>query len=786
MASRAQTEPPPTDRPAAEALPYRRVDLAAVEAVSAGTAAKGRAGAWRLRWPVVALAVALSLAQAAATVVAINVHGVWLTASMIPVFAFALIAILVAVVNPAWGLLRGRRAWLPRPFNRVELTHLFAAMLVSSGVSSYGLSQQIVPLIATPWNPSWNTAQRGWKDRLLPTLNQNLYLTDPAASRLFYEGITRKPDGRPLYAPREDAPYLDRLAFHRDIFLQIPWRSWLAPLGAWMVMVLAAYTLFYSLTRLMLDHWIDREKLIFPMSRLAEAMLPNPPNETAEGTPDRAPDETSTGSGKSPPASGLAASLVRRGIAPAFLFSGVFWLGFAVSFGVQSFNALNLPDLHIRLGMPYWTVNNILQGTVLEGLGARQNFNALMFLIIFTAIGLAFLLPTEIAFSIWFYYVAGKLAVLAAVWAGHGRNGDDFPADWFNLSNAFTAQGGGAMLLFAAVVLARALVEHWRQGSLQARGLKPGVIPGAAPRPPWTLAQRLRHAQPVIAVVASILVLVAWLNWNRVPVLWASAYVLVTTLMCLGLMRFVAEAGIYWFQTFVSFFHLHRAFGLGRFMAPSATAPLVPINSVLFMDVKCLLAGYLVTAGWLERHAAEGAPPDEAKQLSRRSRIGVTAALALAVVLSIVLTIHMAYAVGGDRMHAWVFRNGPQTFVDGAARAALPSPRGDSAGAGWFGLGAAWCGLSMFARRTLFGFPHPIGYAMLANPLTAHIWLPCFIGWACKKVVVRYGGKATFDHVRLGFIGLILGEVLAIAFWLLASLLTGKVFPTLDLNRYGV
>ena len=36
-------------------------------------------------------------------------------------------------------------------------------------------------------------------------------------------------------------------------------------------------------------------------------------------------------------------------------------------------------------------------------------------------------------------------------------------------------------------------------------------------------------------------------------------------------------------------------------------------------------------------------------------------------------------------------------------------------------------------------------------------------------VVVKYGGKATFDRVRLIFMGLIFGELLGVAIWMLSS-----------------
>ena len=81
-------------------------------------------------------------------------------------------------------------------------------------------------------------------------------------------------------------------------------------------------------------------------------------------------------------------------------------------------------------------------------------------------------------------------------------------------------------------------------------------------------------------------------------------------------------------------------------------------------------------------------------------------------------------------------------------------------------------------RRALFWFPHPIGYIMLVNPLMARLWFSFFFGWICKKLVVKYGGKATFDSVRLVFIGHIVGELVAIFVWNVSAL----VFADADVS----
>ena len=739
--------------------PYQRVDSARVGDGTTDLPAKtpgpdsptspSRADACYVRWPIAPLAVGLSALQAFITVLAVHLYGVWLTATMIPICGFALLLLLAAALNPAWARLRrssvaGASSRLPRPFSRLELVHLFAALLVTSGISSYGLSQQLVPLIAAPWNADWNTAQRGWGKELLPHLNTNLYITDPETLRPFHEGITRDERGRSFEPPSESSSWSEWAAYHEKVIRLVPWGAWARPLLGWSVMIGASYLLFYALTYLVLEQWTLGEKLIFPLSRLCEAILP-----------DDAPGKPASAARK---ASEIPASL--RGLG--------FWIGFVTSFGVQSFNAIGVFKLHIPLGINGGTVNNFLAGTWLKGLVGNGN-QALMFLVIFTAIGLAFLLSTEITFSIWFYFLLAKLILFIAVWQGFGTNLDDFPYDWLFQSNAISSQAGGAVMCFSLLVLWRCGRDHLRT---------------VAGKPP---AERLRHSAPLVGVVAACAILVGWLRWNDVPVLWAGVYVLVTTLVCLGMMRFVAEAGIYWFQITTGFFHLHRVFALSKLIAGPIVAPLVPIHSVLFLDVKCLLAGHLITASWLERRANAGGN-DEAITRRGRRRFHWTLALSIvaALVVSVVVTIYVAYWRGGYQGQRWVFVHGPQHYIDSGLNAAASSPEFDTSNAVAFFFGVVWCALSLWIRRAVFLFPHPIGYIMLANQMMPYLWFSCFIGWLCKKLVVRYGAKQTFDRVRDGFIGLIFGELVAIAVWFTYSLITGESTGILDLNRYGV
>ncbi len=260
------------------------------------------------------------------------------------------------------------------PLNRAELVCLFAAMLVTSGISSFGLSDALVPLVGGPKNTEWNTPARGWNDTFVPHLNTNLYVQDPAAIKAFRVGVTLKDsDGNPVPAPRATAPLRQKLDYGLKVFNAIPWKLWITPLAYWMIFVVASYGIFYCLTYIVLSYWVEREKLIFPLARFFESVMP----EAGPG----------------------------RYRIPRLLTTPGFWIGFSISFLLLAFNAAivtwfkNKGLEPIPLGMKPGSVAPALKNSIFQGIteGDAADGN-LRFLIIFSSVGIAFLLSLEVSF----------------------------------------------------------------------------------------------------------------------------------------------------------------------------------------------------------------------------------------------------------------------------------------------------------------------------------------------------------------------------------------------------
>ncbi len=435
-----------------------------------------------------------------------------------------------------------------------------------------------------------------------------------------------------------------------------------------------------------------------------------------------------------------------------------FWAGFMVVLLLWSWNGAVaagwIPGLgKIHMGMGDGTVTNILRGGVLEGLTGKPF--PLEFLILFTAIGVAFLLPTEISFSIWFYFIVGKLIILSLVWFGYGQTGSDFPSSFFGQNNTVTAQGGGALLMFAGISLWRASADFIKLG----RG-KP-------------LSRKLQLTLPVIGLAISLAVMFAWFTWCGLPIWWAFIVTAILTLVTMGLMRAVAEGGIYWFQLHTGPMHIYTTLGLGA--RHLALATLIPIYSVLFFDIKTFMAPNLANAAKMQ---------DDVGGSRRKFHLNIILCIIVSVVVALAFAIFLAHVLGAQQMNRWFYNSMPSYIMDAAQREASAVPKFDASNTFSYILGAGWVLLSLFLRRSLFWFPHPIGYVMLVNPLMSSLWFSFFLGWIAKKLVVKYGGKETYDKTRPIFIGIILGEIMAVLLWTVLGVLL-HFQAGVSLNRYN-
>jgi len=134
----------------------------------------------------------------------------------------------------------------------------------------------------------------------------------------------------------------------------------------------------------------------------------------------------------------------------------------------------------------------------------------------------------------------------------------------------------------------------------------------------------------------------------------------------------------------------------------------------------------------------------------------------------------LSYRYGGLNLSTWYFRGCPQVPFRYVARH-INHPQDISwRRLAFTGVGGAVMGALVFLRNRFLWWPlHPLGFVVGNTLPLASIWFSIFIGWLVKAVLTKYGGAKVFQSARYFFLGLVLGQLVIAAVWLLIDYITG-------------
>ena len=135
----------------------------------------------------------------------------------------------------------------------------------------------------------------------------------------------------------------------------------------------------------------------------------------------------------------------------------------------------------------------------------------------------------------------------------------------------------------------------------------------------------------------------------------------------------------------------------------------------------------------------------------------------VAAVVAFWAMLHLMYDYGARAKSAISFGaesySRLETWLKTPARPSVPA-----ALAIFVGLFTALVLQMMRVRFTWWPF-HPLGYAVTASWEINLVWLPLFIAWLLKVVILRYGGRIGFQRSVPFFLGLILGQFVVGSLW---------------------
>ncbi len=497
----------------------------------------------------------------------------------------------------------------------------------------------------------------------------------------------------------------------------VPWRAWWRPYLAWLPLLLGAFIACLAISALVRRQWIDHERLPFPLANVTLDFM--------------APPEPGTR------------------LAPIFRARG-FWLGFVVVAVVLVSQGLETWGL---LPMSVSTTFDFRDAFASEPWYQVYTHWALFRVnVYFSIVGLAFFLPLDLSFSLWFFFVATNLVYMVLKTQGRPVAYDDAGK---------VGVGGFAVECLLILWIGR---RHYlgllraafsRGGDEHQRLLVPYVwmlLGGVLTMAMWLVAL---GAQPHHALVAVLLFL---------------GFVLV-------LARVVAEAGIPAIGLPAGCHLSQVLFSVVGFGAPlAALAPLTLLGATLLGNSRENLLPYAVDSEYLVKRTL--IQNTVAKRLRWTGLlIGVLVLGSLAAMMTLVSS---DYQRDGQVDRAWY-----STLVE---QGLMPLATGSASGAGaqpgtWscYGLGAVLVGVLGVCRMFLSWWPlHPIGYLVSMTGPTQAIWFSFLLAWMAKLLVTRYGGPQLYQRLKPVAMGLIAAEAATAGlFMLLAAVLhwCGIDFP---------
>ncbi len=471
--------------------------------------------------------------------------------------------------------------------------------------------------------------------------------------------------------------------------------AWIVQLGFWSLFILIIVWILFCLAAILRKSWTEHSKLSFPIVRL--------PLEMTEP------------------------------ITPQSIFKQkVFWGGFAVAAGLSLLNGLKeyiptLPTLKtsptpLFTGPNAWIINT----------PTYISFQP-------SIIGLAYLVPLDISFSCWFFYIFVKFQEIV----GHifGVSGiPDFPflreqsiGAWYAFGIALVY---GARSYFVAA--AKAAFRNFEADDAEE-----------------PLSYRVAFWGLVIGSALFILF------WSAAGMsVWLAALVLLLfMLVSIAITKVRAEAGSQHTITSVGPIGVFPLLGLDS---------LGPANAAL---------GALSHSYWRGMRSHPMPSELEAFKLAkergiclRKLAVPIFAAFVVATFFGFWSCLAVAYKDGALAKcygyASWINTESYQWFAGGGLVKSSPQA------SRWavVGASAGLISLLTWLRMKFSWFPfHPLGYCV--GPGMVWVWFPFFTAWLLKLLILRYGGYRLFKTALPFFLGLIFGDYSTGAVWSLIEVI---------------
>jgi hypothetical protein len=439
----------------------------------------------------------------------------------------------------------------------------------------------------------------------------------------------------------------------------------------------------------------------------------------------------------------------KYGVLGRFFRNPLMWCGFAVAVFIQGLNGLHLyyPDVPlVPLEIATWP------------LFTEAPWNQMGWIVMRVwpvAVGMTYLLSSEVSFSLWFFYWFIKAQLVFAYYFGFPPN--SLPEAAESGGKIFVVfQEAGAYVAYVAITLwmGREHLKHVARRACMPRSNNPASKEEKS--------EALSYPVAFWGFVLSFAFLVAWgicagLSIGLALLLWTS-YLIIAIVMS----RVVVGGGLLFVH------HAHMPLGVvsqlvgsgpGTLLSPAqGVVPAAIIETSFIQDYRGSLMPSFIQSFKLAHD----------RGINARALFWLlVAVIVISLLVSMQMIVRLGYEHGGLQLGRWLHEWGPQM----AGRSAHGLSQGVShvswTNSLWIGVGAAITGSLILARSRFAWFPlHPIGFLMCQTYPMNTLWLSIFIGWLAKVLITRFGGFDNYRKMTPAFLGLALGDIAMMLLWL--------------------
>ena len=597
-----------------------------------------------------------------------------------------------------------------RPLSRNEILTVYISCLFSTLAPGHGAENVFVVNLIGPFY--YATRENKYLDFMVPYL---------------------KPWMTPALDPSSGGGYTEANKAVVDAWFlnsasgQVPWGAWLVPLLVWGSAIALMYWMMACLSTMIRKQWAQNEALAFPLLRL--------PLELTEDV-----DKPS------------------RFLIGGFFRNGLMWLGFGIAVFIQLLRGLNgyFPDV------PTFPLD-INTGQLFTEAPWNQIGGAPI-VVWPVIVGITYLLTAEISFSFWFFYWFIKFQLVGAYLLGYpsGALPQPLGAIGGQAKATFTFyQQIGCYLAYVGIIVYTGR-EHLRHIVLRGLGRRRADAEEATEAMSYPLA--------FWGFIVSFGLLVGWsVAAGLNPVLAFGMWTLYVVII-LALTRIIAEAGILFVQQgWVPLGTLGQIVGAGPghyLLGASSLPAAATIQGALMTDLR----------GFIMPSFIQGFKLAHDRKIALRPLLILMLACSLiTMAVGVYMNVKLGYEQGGLSLDAWY--SGPASRIPADSTASLIKGVKDAStwNLAWIGVGIALTYGMMLARSRFAWFPlHPIGLLISQTYPISNIWFSVFLGWMFKVLISRFGGTDSYRKGVPLFLGLALGDVMMMLFWLVIDGWQGK------------